>query len=133
MKKSNYGALLCIFGSVTAALWVHGGMWRYLHWPGGYAQLITAACATIILGCVLAVWLSKSDVFDSIISTKGRSALHLRNSLICLSLVSGIFSLGVIFRLMHWPYGAQLIIWPCAIIAILFILIGVLGSKLAKK
>ena len=133
MKKSNFGPCLFLCGGILAALWVHGGFWRYLHWPSGVYQMLVAACLTIIFGCVLAVWLGKSDVFDGLIAAKGKCAVHLRNSLICLSAVGSILSIGVIFRLMHWPFGAQLIIWPSLIITILFILIGIFGYLTAKE
>ena len=133
MKKSDFGACLCLCGGILSALWLHGGFWRYLHWPGGVAQLFTAACLTIIFGCILAVWLGKSGIFDNLIAAKGKPAIHLRNSLICISVVSCFFSIGVIFRMMHWPGGAYLIIWPGALMAILFILSGIFGYLAIKK
>ena len=133
MKQSNLKAWLCLCGGILVALWVNGGMWHCLHWPGGYAQLITDACLTIIFGCVLAVWLGKSNAFDSLIATRGKSALHLRNSLIGLSSASCFLSLSVIFRLMRWPFNAQLVILSCVTITILLILIGIWGYKLTKK
>ena len=133
MKKSNFGACLFLCGGILAALWIHGGFWRYFHWPSGVMQLLVAACLTVIFGCVLAVWLGKSGVFSDLIAAKGKVAAHLRNSLICLSAVGSVFSVGVIFRLMHWPGGAYLIIWPAIIITVLFILIGIFGYMVIKK
>ena len=133
MKKCNFGACMFLCGGIVAAIWVHGGFWRYLHWPSGVLQMQVAACLTIILGCVLAVWLGKSGVFNDLIAAKGSCAAHLRNSLICLSVVSCLLALGVIFRLMHWPGAAHLIIWPAIIISVLLILIGIFGYVIIKK
>lgn len=133
MKKSNFAACLSLCGGFIAALWLHGGFWRYFHWPSGVLQMLVAAGLTIIFGCVLAVWLGNSGVFNDLIAKKGKCATHLRNSLICLSALSSILSVGVIFRIMHWPGGAQLIIWPGLIISILLILIGIFGFVTIKK
>lgn len=133
MKKCSFGACMSLCGGIVAALWVNGAAWRFLHWPGGCVQLLVAACLTVILGCMLAVWLGKSDVFNDMIAAKGSCAAHLRNSLICLSAVSCLLALGVIFRLMHWPGGAHLIVWPAIIISVLLILIGIFGYVIIKK
>lgn len=116
-----------------AALWVNGALWRFLHWPGGTARLLIVACLSVLYGCVLAVWLGRSDIFSGLIAAKGDYAVHLRRTLIALSVTGSVLSIGIGFRLMHWPGGAYLIFLPAMAMTILLILTGIFGYLTAKN
>ena len=133
MKKSNLGACLCLCGGVLAALWTSASMFRALHWPGGYWQMLIAACLTIVFACVVACWLGRSDSFAAIIAAKGKSAKNLRNTLIATSIVVICLSVGILFRVNHWPYGGAIVAYSSIVLAILFFLTGIFAYQVTKE
>ena len=133
MKKSNFGACLCLCGGILAALWTSASMFRALHWLGGAWQMIIAACLTIVFACVVACWLGKSDSFAAIIAAKGNCAKNLRNTLIATSIVVICLSVGILFRVNHWAGEAMIIMVSCVILAILFLLTGIFAYQVTKK
>ncbi len=133
MKKSNFGAYLCLCGGILAALLTSASMFRALHWPGGSWLMIIAACLTIVFACLAACWLGKSDSFAAIIAAKGNCAKNLRNTLIATSIVVICLSVGIIFRVNHWPYGGAIVAYSSIVLAILFFLTGIFAYQVTKK
>lgn len=106
MKK-----IMLISGSISAVLLVVGLLFKFMHWPGAalfiFVGILTLSFVFLPLSFVLNVK-DKKQKRDKIISGLG-------------TLAAVSLSLGVLFKIMHWPYANMLCLISLMIMLLLFL------------
>ena len=110
LKLKIMRKVMSIFGLIGGLLTSNGVFFKMMHWPGADISLVLGILAIVFLYLPLLIFIKIKE------ANAGRlKAIY----------TSGIFGaiihgLGVLFKLMHWPGGSQLMIISIAIIGLVF-------------
>lgn len=103
MKKSMY-----ILGFIAAVIWTTSLLFKLLHWPGAGALIILGAFMLIfVLLPIIALYFYKKE-FSRYISYKLKYILGFVGL--------GLFLLGIVGKIMHWPGWPIILVVSIAII-----------------
>ncbi len=92
-------SIIKIIGNVSLALIVFGTVFKIMYWPGASIILTLGFALVCVVFFPLSVYLNYKKVSQS------KRLLHH-----IVILISGIaFMVGVIFKIMHWPYGSLIL------------------------
>ena len=133
MKKCNLFASLCLCGGIVAAFWLVSFLFRIMHFPGASWLLMIACLSTILVALVTVIGLPKADPFEALIARCGTLARNLRNTFLCINILLMIFSIGLIFRIMHWPFGYSIVFFSGLALMFSIILLGVFAYQVINK
>ena len=133
MKKCNLFASLCLCGGIVAAFWLVSFLFRIMHFPGASWLLMIACLSTILVALVTVIGLPKADPFEALIARCGTPARNLRNTFLCINILLMILSIGLIFCIMHWPFGHSIVFFSGLALMFSIILLGVFAYQVINK
>lgn len=98
-------------GYVSSALILVGLLFKFMHWPGA------AVCLVLGIGSASLIYIPL--LFT--IKVKEKSFLRDKIQLAAASMAGTLMSLGILFKVMHWPYSFQLALLAMAFLILLFL------------
>ena len=129
----TYNSVLCIVAGIIAAVLFVGGMFKSLQWPGGSALLMCGVLSLLIFNCFAFAGICKYSALNDFASKGVKGAKQVRNSLIALVVAIMVLCLGVIFRFLHWPGAAWLLLLGFSASAIIALLLGIFAGLFIKN
>jgi TolA-binding protein len=115
-----------VIGNISLALIMFGTVFKIMHWPGASIILTVGFASVCAIFFPLAVYVNYKKVSQS-----KNLVLHI------VLLISGItFMAGVIFKIMHWPFGTVLLFFgylSLIVVALPLFLITKVRSAKDKK
>ena len=134
MKKESFQAMLCCLAGIVVAVFIIGCMFKNLHWPGGdlLLSIITPALLLIQAVC-LGCYVGKHGALKNISGPAKPYAMHLLRTEVAAIISIAILIIAIIFRVCHWPGGAQILIVACLSLTVLSILAGIFACRLYAK
>lgn len=103
---------------------------RMLQWPGG---LMLSTLVVPILLIVEGIPLCKHTALREMVAKGNKKAQCLLLVEIAVTVSLIVFGIGIIFRGLHWPGGAEILMTGTVSLAILSPLAGCLGASIVKK
>ena len=134
MNKQSFQGALCVLASVLLAVIIITFMFVNLDWPGRdllLAIIIPAMMA--ILSINLCIYVGK---YGALTTVEGKAKSSARFLLIVEKIaliVLVVFFTAIIFRLCHWPFGAQLLMLSCVSLALLSLVAGLGANNLLRN
>jgi hypothetical protein len=119
--KINNG--LATVSSLGSILFIFGVLFKLMHWPGAGIMLLVgfSILALVLLPTALAT------------SIKNETSRQMRSTYIVGTIAMGIYLIGDLFKLMHWPGAAILILTGTFLLTTLFLpMYGLKTYKLTK-
>jgi hypothetical protein len=100
-------------GSFATLLLVLGLVFKFMHWPGAAAMLVLSILLFSLLFLPLVFILKAKETTTSTVKWSSGIGIAAGMSI----------SLGILFKVMHWPFANMLVI--CALLAIVFLFLPI--------
>ena len=100
-------------GSFATFLLVLGLVFKFMHWPGASMMLVVSILIFSLLFLPLVFILKAKDTTASTVKLSSGIGIAAGMSI----------SLGILFKVMHWPYANMLVV--CALLAIVFLFLPI--------
>lgn len=134
MKKESFQGFLLFWAGLLIAAVLMAFMFKHLHWPGGCMLAgIVAPVMLIVQAVCMLCFVPKYGALKAQKEAGNSIAKHLYNIEMSAPVFAVVLAIGMLFRCMHWPGGAQLVLVSCTALAILGILAGILGCAYVNK
>lgn len=128
MKKEFFLGALCFLAGVVIAVFIAACMFKNLHWPGG--DLLMAIVTPFLLGVLSICFSVYVARFGVLTGSNKPMAKYLHLVEIAAIIAVTVLFVALIFRVNHWPGGAQLVLVSCSSLSLLSLIAGFLGCKL---
>lgn len=134
MKKETYQGLLCCMAGITVAAIVMAFVFRMFRFPGGEMLMYEIVPVLLIAeGIGLLFYIAKHGLWREAIAAGNRKAELLR-LLANWAIVSlPVIGVGLLFRGLHFPSGATILMIGSVTFAFVSLVAGFLGASMLKK
>lgn len=131
MKKESFKGILCLLAGITGTILIFGCMFKALHWPG--ASYLLYFCSPLLLSLIMICLSCYTAAFGALKSSEKPSAKHLLNAEIIAFIAMAVLVIAIMFKILHWPGGSQMLLVACSTLAFVSLMAGFFGCKLLNE
>lgn len=134
MKQKSFQSFLWLWAGLSVAIAIEAFFFKHLHWPGGeFLTTVATPIFLLVLSICMLCYLPKYGALKPLNKADIGVAKHLLRVEISAFAFAIPLAIGLIFRALHWPGSAQIILFSCMALVCLSIIAGIMGCVLAHK